>query len=144
MTGQIHEINFTAALRIIIIDTINYLSFGIKDGAAICVEHQRLHPNRETLLLRRQVRRTCFFSSSGGCQIGMNLHHSLRWTDSSLPSFCLERSSVYLHICLYRDNDSFFFFFLLIRIGRHKWVKSWVYMHNRFVEVTYFVRLLLI
>jgi len=56
MTGQIHEINFTTALRIIIVDTINYVSFGIEDGAAICVEHQRLHPYSETLLLRRQVR----------------------------------------------------------------------------------------
>jgi hypothetical protein len=37
---KIHEIDLTAALLIIVVDAINNVSIGIKDGAAISLAHE--------------------------------------------------------------------------------------------------------
>lgn len=46
-TMDIHEENFTATSRLVIIDSKNNFTPGTEDSASIAMHHQGLHPQRK-------------------------------------------------------------------------------------------------
>ena len=53
VAGAVHEEDLAAAPAAVVVDAVGEPAVGAVDGAAVAVEHQRLHPHREHLLASR-------------------------------------------------------------------------------------------